>query len=126
MKRVSQFAAVIMVLLLGVQPALAGVACARIGAMRTACPMCIGAMGADCPMAHAVAADCTTNCCNQTILKAVVLPAAPAKPRSAATNAWMSTAVDLQAAAVPRSGCLPPATASSSPPRYLLSRVFRI
>ena len=86
MKRGFQFAAVAVVLLLAVQPAMAGVACATSGMARAACPMGMSEMGADCPMAHGLVTDCSQDCCNHSAPKAMVLPAAPAKPM--ATAAW--------------------------------------
>jgi hypothetical protein len=121
MKRVSQFAAAILILLLGVQPALLGAACAMNGATRAACPLCMSAIGADCPMAQGMAA-----CCNRIDLGAVVLPAIPAKPRPARASARILVAAELHSSAVAPSRGLPPVIDSSPPPRYLLSRVFRI
>src|SRR5579872_7083911 len=102
MKRASQFAAAIMILLLGLQPALAGAACAMSGAARSACPLCMSSMGAGCPMARGLAA-----CCNRTDLRAAVLPAIPAKPRSAAASARISAGLELQFSYVAPSRWLP-------------------
>jgi hypothetical protein len=120
MKRAFQFAAAILILLLGVQPELAGAACAMSGAARAACPLCASAMGADCPMAHGLAA-----CCNRTTVKAVVLPAIPVKPRSTAVSARMFVAAEPQSSAVSPARWLA-VTFSSPPPLYLFGRVLRI
>lgn len=126
MKRVFQFAAMVVVLLLAAQPALAGVACATGGMARAACPMGMSEMGSDCPMAYGLAADCTRDCCDRTTTKAVVLPAAPIKPRTLVASAVVSTAVEPPISAVLRADWLAPMAVSSSPPHYLLNRVFRI
>ena len=120
MKRAFQVAAMIVILLLGVQPALEGAACAMGGAMPTACPLCMSAMGTDCPMAQGM-----VDCCNRTPLKAVILAAIPAKPRSAAASSRTSTGLALLFSAVAPSRWLP-VVISSPPPPFLFSRVFRI
>lgn len=126
MKRAFQFAAVAVVLLLAVQPALAGVACETSGMTRAACPMGMSEMGVDCPMAHGMMADCGQNCCEHATSTAVVLPAALAKPRLLAAGSAVSVAVELHVAVAPRPDWLPAMTTTSPPPRYLLNCVFRI
>ncbi len=126
MKRIFQFAAVAVVLLLAVQPALAGVACASSGMSRAACPMGMSEMGADCPMAYGLLADCSQDCCNHSAPKAMLLPATPAKPNLLLAPIAVSPAAELDHALAALPGWLPAMAATSSPPPYLLNCVFRI
>jgi hypothetical protein len=126
MKRAFQFAAMLMVELLAVQPALAAATCATGGVARAACPMGMSEMGAECPMMQGVAAECTQDCCNHSVPKAMVLPAAPAKPNLLAAGAAVSPVFQVEPAAISQSSWQPAVAASSSPPLHLLNRVFRI
>lgn len=126
MKRGFQFAAVAVVLLLAVQPALAGVACATSGMARATCPMGMSEMGADCPMAHGLTAGCTQDCCNDTAPKPVLLPAVPVKPRLLGASIAISPVVELDIAVAAQPDWLPSLATASPPPRYLLHCVFRI
>lgn len=125
MKRVFQSAATILVLVLGLQPALAGLVCGPGSAMRS-CSMSMNAMGTGCPMAHGLLAGCARDCCAGTLLKTLVLPPVAPKPKSLIANAWFCGAFPVQAAAVSEPGVLIAVADSSSPPRFLLNRTFRI
>ncbi|HWE84777.1 MAG TPA: hypothetical protein VG267_07520 [Terracidiphilus sp.] len=127
MKRVLQFAATLVILLLAGQPAFAGLACAMSGTMQaSSCPMSMSAMSADCPMMHGVAPECTQDCCNGTAPKPALLLAVPAKPNLVAGSAAVSPVVEARLSAAPRQDWLPAMVESSPPPHYILNRVFRI
>ena len=128
MKRAFQFAAAVVVSLLALQPALAGLACASSGMASATCPMGMSAMGPDCPdcpMAQGRTADCTQDCCNHSS-SAVVLPAAPDKPKLLLASTASSSVVASESNIATRPGRLPAVAASSSPPHYIANRVLRI
>jgi len=129
MKRAFQIAGILLIILLGAGPASAAVGCVLgSSAMGPSCPMGMTAMDADCPMSHALAAgDCSQDCCNRTAPIAQVVNAVPVKPKYAAANLQMAV---LAVPTVVEGRYSRPAVflsfAASSPPRYILLRVFRI
>ena len=125
MKRGLQFVAVLIVSFLAGAPVLAGLACAAQPVAGSDCPMDMSNMANDCPMSHASVRECPLDCCarSQSVVVAqdvvflkqrhVVEPLAV--PGGVADGARRELAVaDLSVRAM------------SSPPVYILNRVFRI
>jgi hypothetical protein len=85
------------------------------------------AMDTDCPMAHSLAVpDCSQDCCNRQTPAADVLSALTAKPNPVK----VLLQVEMMEALPAMEGTSEPIVfvdrAGSSPPRYILLRVFRI
>jgi len=127
MKRAFTIAGLLLVVLLGAGQASAALACVLSNsATGPSCPMGMAAMDADCPMSHALASvDCSQDCCNRTAV-AIVLNGIPVKPKFVAavlpmTGLTLPTATEGNSCSVTL-----PSYAVSSPPRYILLRVFRI
>lgn len=128
MKRAFQIAAAILMLVLPVRPALADATC-RMGmaTSQAACPMGMDEMGPDCPMAQHMAQDaCAQDCCNHALPQTAVIPGTSAKPRSSAAAPTMTCASGSPEAQAPFAPSSTPIAAGSSPPRYILYRIFRI
>lgn len=129
MIQLTKIVSVVVVGLLAVAPVLAGLPCAA--SVHPACaaegPMAMSGMGADCPMAGQMAAGgCPQDCCASAIAQAVTLVAAPERLRLVA-----AASPPVVAAEVAVHGRAPTVFAetearASSPPPYLLNRVFRI
>lgn len=128
MKRMLQFAAVAVVMLLAGLPTAEALTCPlRADAASAACPMGMSETQANCPMALGIStSECLRDCCNCGLPKLVGPVAVQVHPKQclpvqfvalAALNAGVERAV----AAAPDEP-----TVSSSPPRYILHRVFRI
>jgi hypothetical protein len=127
MQRASKIVGILLMLLLAVGPASAEVACVLGDAqMGSACPMGMATADADCPMTHALSAgDCSQDCCNLNTAITQVVNAVLVKQKltlSAPQIAWIApTTVEAKSRFE-----LLPSVAASSPPRYILLRVFRI
>jgi len=129
MKRVVQFAALVTIALMAGSPLAEGLVCSILmDADRAACPMEMGEMGPRCPMADLVAADkCAPECCNLTLPKLFAEMVTPAKPNSGSLHAAAAEPIPDTAAARNRTAAwFFETAATSSPPRYILNRVFRI
>lgn len=114
--------------LLGAGPASAAVGCVLGNStMGTSCPMGMTGMDADCPMSHVLATgDCSQDCYNRTAPIALLVNAVPVKPELIAAAPHMAElAVPTPVEGNSRLEVLPSIVASS-PPRYILLRVFRI
>jgi hypothetical protein len=141
MKRLIQFVAVAVVVLLVAQPALAGLPCASGVAAGNGCaPDCGMAMGqmssaqmsssqmsADCGMSPQISSDgCAQNCCIDRISQGIAQPAAGAKSAAGKTMQFVPAA-EAPASAAPVFAHSPRTSFSSTaPPRYILFQVFRI
>lgn len=127
MKRAIQIFAVTLISLLAAGPAWAAVSCALGNtAMGASCPMGMPQMGADCPMAQDLAMTyCSQDCCNGTMSQAIVFPGIPAQSKIATTAPGV---LSLNARRTGASADHEPFSlaVTTSPPRYLLLRVFRI
>jgi hypothetical protein len=128
MRRAFQFAAAILALSLAVQP-LATAACGM--ASPASCPlgmsMGMSQMSPDCPMAQQMGDTvCMQDCCNHAVPRTAAPAVAPAKRRVGTVIAVTATAVAAPATPRPRPAIGSPAPVSSSPPHYILYRVFRI
>jgi hypothetical protein len=122
MKRTLQLVAVLVMGLLAGAPVLAGVRCVMSAAgMASACPMDMSNMGSDCPMPRMDVLACVSDCCAQQA------PAVTAK-QLVAEKASPATAMPLPTPAVKVvwAGVLLRVPETSSPPVYVLNRVFRI
>ncbi|HEY2468046.1 MAG TPA: hypothetical protein VGI45_09410 [Terracidiphilus sp.] len=128
MKRLIQIFAVTLIGLLTAGPAWAAVSCALDNsAMGASCPMGMAHMDADCPMSHAMAMmDCSQDCCNRTLPQALVLPGIPLKSKILAPAQGMFTLSVAQTTETRANSEPVSPRVSTSPPRYLLLRVFRI
>jgi hypothetical protein len=128
MKRPVQTFATLLIGLLTAGPALAAAACTLNSmAMATSCPREMAGLSADCPMSHVLeATDCRQDCCNRTLPQAVAIPGFPAKPRFLAVTPDVALLTALPAAETDSSPQSTPLRVASSPPRYILLRVFRI
>jgi len=123
-----QFAAVVVMALLAGLPAAQVLTCPlRAEAAAAACPMGMSEASANCPMAPGmIANECLRDCCNCGLQKlsgpATVRvhpkPAVPVQFRALAELTAESDRAAWAAKDVP--------VPSSSPPKYILHRVFRI
>ena len=128
MKRAFQIVGILLVLLLAAGPASAALGCTLSGpAMDSSCPMDMDGMSADCPMSHALATvDCSHDCCDRTAPIALVVNGIPVKSKFVASIPQISSlTVPSEAEENSHFEGLP-SFAASSPPRYILLRVFRI
>jgi hypothetical protein len=129
MKRFVQLVAILAVVFLAAQPALAGMACApaQSAACIPGCPMAMSAMGPDCQMTgNTVTGDCPQNCCSLSLSQRLAPLAAPRKLHLSllASATVLSFAVPT---AEPSVAVHAPISAQAvSPPHYLLNQVFRI
>ncbi len=129
MRKLIQFVAILAVGLIAVQPALAGLACVPGMHMACApgCPMAMGGMGANCPMAGQMAAiDCSQDCCAQTHPQAIVLPALVTKLQFALLASPSAASAATFPAGTDFASRSPVTDEASSPPLYLLNQVLRI
>lgn len=139
MKRVLQFVALFVVVLLAAQPALAGLPCAQGTAAEGACaPGCAMAtasapmspmsqMASVCGMAPQLSSNsCQQSCCSSVVSQAVSQPATGAKSRAGATLQPVALPLVAASAASTVAPARPIAVISSAPPRYILLQVFRI
>ena len=129
MKRIVQFAAILAIALLLVQPALAASACLFGPAVAcvTGCPMAMGGMRPNCPMSsQMVASSCPMDCCSHSASQATEPVATADKMRAVAQPLTLA-----EFAVIPISN---PALAAReineirgvSPPLTILNQVFRI
>lgn len=122
-----QFAAVLVVLLLAGLPAAEALTCPLRAEAAAACPMGMTETSANCPLAKGMSAnECLRDCCNCGLPKlvgpvAVRVHQKQGMPVQFVALAAMNAGAERAVAAAPGG----PA-ASSSPPRYILNRVFRI
>jgi hypothetical protein len=128
MKRLVQFAATCVIALLAGLPVGAGLTCAmHMVADGSTCPMGMSGMGPDCPMAQEMgAAGCAQDCCNAH-MAVVATPAAVRVKPKLASRAESMALIPLEATAAKTAATeLAGPPRSSTPPRYILNRVFRI
>jgi hypothetical protein len=131
MRRAFQFAAAILALSVAVQPLATAATCEM--ASPASCPlgmsmsMSMSEMSPDCPMAQQMGDTvCMQDCCNHAVPRTAAPAVAPAKRRVGTVIAVTATAVAAPATPRPRPAIGSPAPVSSSPPHYILYRVFRI
>lgn len=128
MKRFIQFAAVLTIALMAGSPVAEALACSTLmGEGTGACTMGMSEMGTDCPMAQPMAAGgCAQECCNHALPLVPAPLLIPVKPRIASPSQFIALILaspDAEQAAIAKSTGPSPST---SPPRYILNRVFRI
>jgi hypothetical protein len=129
MKRRIQFAAILLVGLLAVQPALTALPCVQgtPAACVPGCPMTMSGMGSDCHMTDQTAVGgCPQNCCSQSLPKTFVPLAAPKEFHLSAIASQAALSFALPAAELRFTVQLPIDARAASPPPYLLNQVFRI
>lgn len=131
MKRLFQCAAFLVAVLLGTQPALAGLTCTmRVqGPDHCAfhCPKAMSQMAPDCPMSNQAGGDtCLQDCCKRVPPQAIVQSSAPAKPKFAAAVAILVPALALPSAFPASIVRERRASITSGLERHVLLRVFRI
>lgn len=128
MKRVVQFAAVVVVMLLAGLPTAEALTCPlRAAADSAVCPMGMAETSADCPMARLMAAnEYLRDCCNcglPTLVGPIAVRVNPKPGMPVQFVALLALSADAErAVATTSDGPL----LSSSPPRYILNSVFRI
>jgi hypothetical protein len=131
MKRLLQFVAVAVIVLLAAQPALAGMQCdmgtPSSGQCAPCCHKAMSHMGMGCPMQHQISvAGCGESCCKDALPRGVVLLAPGVKPKAGRAE-FIAMAprlvTDADAAFV---GAPPGNAVTSAPARYILFQVFRI
>jgi hypothetical protein len=128
MKRRIQFAAVLLIGLLAVQPALAALPCVQgtPAACVSGCPM-MSSMGTDCHMNGMTAAgNCPKSCCSRSLPQAFAFVATPIEHHLSALTAPSALVFASSAAEVRVTVRLPIDVRAASPPTYLLNQVFRI
>ena len=124
MKRLFQFMAIAMAGLVAAQPALAGLLCA---APVSACPVAMTDMGPGCPMAGRMAADnCPLTAYLRAMPQSLASVASPARPKVESPAGAQSSTFVLPTVVGSRLASGAAAAEASSPPLYLLNRVFRI
>jgi len=123
MKKRLQIAAVMLAGLLAAQPSIAALACQA----NAGCSMGMSEMGPNCPMTRSQAADaCTPGCCDHAAAALSREWATLAKPEALAQNAVLSCARESGPPMMFSGSVGSCSLAASSPPRYILYRVFRI
>jgi hypothetical protein len=128
MRRLAQFAALLVIGILMGQPVAEALECSRqMCAMPSACPMEMSAMPPDCPMTQPMpSVECVPSCCGHARPQPAGLnnaPMEPVKVQAVLLPAAILTEPSVEAAAAV---VQPVPIVSSSPPRFLLNRVFRI
>ena len=129
MKKLVQLVALLVIGLLALAPAVAGLSCAlsQRTVYASGCPMARTAMGPHCPMGRQMAmGGCPRSCCPLKLPQAAAVFTATEKPRFTLLAGLSSIPFAApQAAPAP---ALKPAGPhpEASPPLYLLNRVFRI
>ena len=124
----AQFAALVVVLLLAGLPAAEALTCPlRVSRDAVACPMGMGGAHSDCPMKQRLSGnECLRDCCNCGLPKLVGPIAVPVQLKQGTSVQFVALdapgrEAEHAAAAAPDGPAV-----SSSPPRYILNRVFRI
>jgi len=136
MKRVLQFVALFVAVLLAAQPALAGLPCGPETSANGACaPDCAMAMttapmsqiAPDCGMSPQISSNgCEQSCCAGNSLQSASQPATGAKSKADRVLHFVAVP-DNDANATSAFAALSSADpVSSAPPRYILFQVFRI
>lgn len=128
MKRMVQFAVVVVVTVLAGLPTAEALTCPlRAAAKSAACPTGMIETSADCPMARLMAADeCLRDCCNCGLPKLVGPVAVPVYPKPGMPVQFVALAALNAGAEHAVATTFDGPMVSSSPPRYILNRVFRI
>jgi hypothetical protein len=127
MKKLLHPVTAIVIALLTIVPGLEAWWCSSVIAQSAAvCPMAVPVMASACPLTHPIAAlDCPMDCCRHRAPDHVTQWAAPVKPRQPGLRIEFVPAVTPRTAR-PSTGLDQPGAASaSSPPRFILFRVFR-
>ncbi len=128
MKRLAQFAAALVIGLLAGQPVAEALGCSRhMCAMPSACPMEMSVMPPDCPMAKPMpSVECFPSCCGHALPQPASVNSAPMEPVK--VQAVLLPAAILTEPSVETAAAVvqPVPIVSSSPPRFLLNRAFRI
>jgi hypothetical protein len=128
MKRLVQFTAVLVVTLLAGMPTAEALTCPlRAMADSAICPAGMTNSSANCPIAQAAAAnECLRDCCNCGLPKLIGPIAVRVSPKQGVTVQF----VGLHTLHANTGGAIATKpdepVLSSSPPRYILNRVFRI
>jgi hypothetical protein len=122
MRRGLQLVALLVIGFLAVGPVFAGVRCVMSAAdAASACPMDMSNMGSDCPMPRMDVLACVSDCCARQA------PAVTAKQWIAEKAAPVAAMPVLPATVkLVWNGALLHVPETSSPPVYVLNRVFRI
>jgi hypothetical protein len=131
MKRFLQFVAVVMVVLLTAQPALAGMSCEMgtpaSGHRASCCHKAMSRVGMNCPMHHKIAASgCEQSCCYDALPQGVALLAAGVKPKAGRADCFIVVPRMVAEADAPFVAAPPGNTIAAAPARYILFQVFRI
>ena len=131
MKRLLQFVAIAVIVLLAAQPALAGMSCEMgTSASRQCAPCCHKAMsriGMSCPMHHQVAASgCDQSCCKDALPRGVALLAAGVKPKAGRAEFIAIAPRLVSDTDAPFTAAPPGNIVAAAPARYILFQVFRI
>jgi hypothetical protein len=129
MKRRIQFAAVLVIGLLAVQPALAVLPCVQGApvACLPGCPMTMSGMGSDCQMTGKTSTgNCPQNCCSQALPRVLAPLAAPKQLHFSVLASPSALSFALPAAELSLAVPAPIDARAASPPQYLLNQVFRI
>jgi hypothetical protein len=129
MKRFAQFALVLAVGLLVTNPVFASSIC--VFGLSTACvpdcPMPMGGMSSDCPMANPVLAPgCPVNCCSHATLEATEPFTAAHKVRGVAQPAALAELAEIAIAEPVAVQRVSIGIRGAPPPIYILNQVFRI
>jgi hypothetical protein len=131
MKRILQFVALAVVLVLAFEPALSSVACV-VGTPASApgaprCAMAMREMGMDCRMPRQVASiGCQRDCSQCGLAKGFALLSAGAKPKAGRAQFFVPMPIMTPAVITPFAAGPPGDLFASAPPRYILFQVFRI
>lgn len=128
MKRMVQFAALIVATLLAGLPTVGALTCPlRAAAASAICPMGVAEASADCPMARLAASnECLRDCCNCGLPQLVGPIAVRLNPKPSMRAQFVALA-GLRADAERAVATTPDGPiVSSSPPRYILNRLLRI
>jgi hypothetical protein len=126
MRRGLQFVAVLVLGFLAGAPVLGGLACAVQPVMGSGCPMDMSNMASDCPMSRAGVQECQLDCCARSQNAVAAQDVVFFKQRHVVTDPlWAPDGTTYEA---PRelAASVMSVPETSSPPVYILNRVFRI
>jgi hypothetical protein len=136
MKRLLQFVALFVAILLAVQPALAALPCAEGTTANGACdPGCAMAttsapmsqMASDCGMAPQISSNgCEQSCCASSLVQSANQSATGEKSKAGSTQQFIAVPVLFASATSVFTAAPRVDPVSSAPARYILLQVFRI
>jgi hypothetical protein len=125
-RRLLKITAILVIGILTARPVLSSLACTvrMVASCAPHCPMEMSAMGAECPMSGMIGTP--QNCCSLNVVVAVLPRAAQPKTKAALLSLVPAALGAASVSAQPFTTPVSSSPRASSPPRYVVNRVFRI